>query len=384
MRLPLALSIAVGLLAAPLLAAHWAAPQDRTTTEESSTPERTTTTRDDLERAARDFRIAVYRNFRRNRPEFDRRNAVWRDIHAQWQRDGEPDDDLPALVDWLRRATDASRQGATRPLPLPPEFGATANSVVPPRGATQSPRVATQSPGQSPDKPRVFEPPTAEPPVPPLARRDADASPSTRRADASTLPDVALPISPSLPPPQRAALDIDEPQAAAHEPPRHRSPPLAIDSTATKPELPPADTPVDTPTHTPTETPNHAGRGIDVGEVAIRVAGHNLALATLAEEIGQTDRPSVDQLLGFVERLEALAVRANDLSPYYTLIDAADRGRLRPLASLDEARTLLLARIAEATEAAAADASLPADRRAEQLARLGELALRVKHLAATP
>lgn len=377
MRLPLALSIAVGLLAVPLLAAHWAAPQGGTEAATSSTTAQATATRDDLERAARDFRIAVYRNFRRNRPEFDRRNAVWKDIHAQWQRDGEPDDELPVLVDWLRRATDASRQGAARPLPLPPEFGAAANSIVPPRVATPSPR-------QSPDKPRVFELPTAEPTVPPLARRDADASPSTRRADASTLPDVALPISPSLPPPQRPTLDIDEPQAAAHEPPRHRSPPLAIDSAATKPEFPPADTPVDTPTHTPTETPNGAGRGIDVGEVAIRVAGHNLALATLAEEIGQTDRPSVDQLLGFVERLEALAVRANDLSPYYTLIDAADRQRLRPLASLDEARTLLRARIDQATEAAAADASLPADRRAEQLARLGELALRVKHVAATP
>ncbi|MEX2188655.1 MAG: hypothetical protein WD875_17740 [Pirellulales bacterium] len=346
MRLPLAFTAALVLLAVPLVQAHRADPPDATVTRDSLS-------RDDLDRAARDYRIAVYRSFRQNRAEFDRRNAIWRSIHAQWQRDGEQDGEVAMLVDWLRQATVASRGGATGPLPLPPEFGHA---------------------GETP--PAVVETPVVEPSVAPLLRRDGVSSPSVRRADAGELPSVALPISPSLQPPQRLdAADIDNSSAVAADIPRRSAPAAAIDVPAAPLEIPTSSIPA-------ADSPRNAN-GVDVNEVAIRVAGYNLALATLTEEIGQTQDPSIDLLVGFVERLEAQSVRASDLSPYFDLVDAADRARLRPLAAMDDTRVLLLSRIARAISAWTADDSVSSARRTEQLARLEELQRRVNQLAPT-
>ncbi len=364
MRLPLAFTAALVLLAVPLVAAHRANPSDAVVNDHSAE-------RDDLERAARDYRIAVYRGFRQNRAEFDRRNAVWRDMYARWKRDGENDAESAMLVDWLRQATIASRAGAVQPLPPSPSPG-----VRP----TNTGNVASNDiPSAEPSLPRTLppdaSPPVVEPPVVPLARHDGGSSPIVRRADAGELPSVALPISPSLQPPQRNDVaDIENVESVAEGIPRRSAPAVPIDP----PSLPPE---TEVPT---TDSPRESNAGVDVGEIAIRVAGHNLALATLAEEIRQANEPSIDRLVSFVERLESQAVRASDLTPYFSLVDASERGRLQSLASADDARLLLLSRIAQVIALWTSDATVSSARRTEQLSRLEELQRRVNRLSATP
>lgn len=120
--------------------------------------------------------------------------------------------------------------------------------------------------------------------------------------------------------------------------------------------------------------------GIDVGEVAIRVAGHNLALATLAEDIRKAEGASIEQLASFVERLERHAIRVQDLSPYYALVGETERPRLQPLTGVEPVVELLQQRLTVLNVTLTADASLPEVTRNEQIARIAELERRLNAL----
>jgi hypothetical protein len=342
-RLRLVICAALAPLSLPLLAApDAAAPRARaeapveTSGEAPPTPE--------LERAARDYRISVYRAFRLDRAEFNRRNAVWQELYAKWKAAGQPAGDAALLVAWLRDAIAANNVPTPGSLPLPPEFGLARDKAQP----------------RLPQPPSAT-PPSVELPTPRLARNlPPDITPG-RRADAASLPDVALPIDPAVGqrPQSVTPPDADDPSVAS-DPPRRAAPPTSIE--ADPPELP-------------------AESRVDVNEIAVRVSGHNLAVATLAEEIARSENPTPERLATFVERLEGHAVRFADLSPYYALVEQADRDRLRPLSGIDEARDLLAKRIASAIAATEADASLPATNRAESLARLAELSRRLRAIS---
>jgi hypothetical protein len=97
MRLLLAVSILLALVAIPIVAASDAVFTSMT---QASAP-----TQEDLDRAARTYRITVYNTFRRDRAEFDRRNATWRAIEAKWKAGGERSDELPKLLACLVMST---------------------------------------------------------------------------------------------------------------------------------------------------------------------------------------------------------------------------------------------------------------------------------------
>jgi hypothetical protein len=347
MRLLLAVCISFALFALPLVAASDAV--------EPTAENAPRSTQEDLDRAARTYRITVYNTFRRDRAEFERRNATWRAIEAKWKVDGSRADELPALVAWLERATAASREGSIRALPQ-----------LKHTHVAETPRV----------RPAPRTAPTIEPTVPPLPRPSVAASPPPRVADAAKLPEVPLSISPSIADVPRPA--VDEPAEIASTdgtPPRRPAPAVQLDAPAV------ATLPSDNPP--PGEITEAVVDSIDVDEVAIRIAGHNLALATLSEEIRGLDSPTIEQLAVLVERLESHAVRAGDLSPYYGLVGGSDRDRLRPLASLDEPCRLLDEKISLAIAKVSADATISSASQTEQLARLEELRRRVKQLDST-
>jgi hypothetical protein len=348
MRLLLAVCISFALFALPLVAASDAVDS---TAKNASGP-----TQDDLDRAARTYRITVYNTFRRDRAEFDRRNATWRAIEAKWKADGSRPDELPALVAWLERATATSREGTVRALPQTPQSR-----------VAQAPRVRTTPPATEPK---------IEPAVPPLERPNVESPLPARITDTAKLPEVPLPISPSIAAAPRPAVDkpaeIESPDDAA---PRRPAPAVKLDAPAVA-SLPSGEVMQREPVESDID-------GIDVDEVAIRIAGHNLALATLSEEIRNSGNPTTERLAALVERLEGHAVRAGDLSPYYGLVGESDRDRLRPLASLDEPRRLLDEKISQAIANVSADTTISSASQTEQLARLEELGRRIKQLDST-
>lgn len=79
-----------------------------------------------LERAARDFRIQTYETFRKDRAEYDRRQAAGADLERAWKEAGSNPDDRDTLVDWFEQATAGSRADAIAELPASPTFVAIA------------------------------------------------------------------------------------------------------------------------------------------------------------------------------------------------------------------------------------------------------------------
>ncbi len=76
----------------------------------------------DLETLTRRFRIEVYRTYRNDRSEYDRRRARADAILEAWRERGAPDQDLAILTEWFEAATDASRNSVRQGLPPDPAF----------------------------------------------------------------------------------------------------------------------------------------------------------------------------------------------------------------------------------------------------------------------
>ena len=67
-----------------------------------------------VDHLARRFRMTLYRTFRLDRPEYDRRRATLMQLVKQWKAAGSPADQQHKLVDWLVLATDRSARHARR------------------------------------------------------------------------------------------------------------------------------------------------------------------------------------------------------------------------------------------------------------------------------
>lgn len=71
----------------------------------------------DVETAARAYRIRVYRSFRQNRVEYDRRIERGEEVLTLWRRSGETKVAKQAALMWFLAASEASIRGAEGPLP---------------------------------------------------------------------------------------------------------------------------------------------------------------------------------------------------------------------------------------------------------------------------
>jgi hypothetical protein len=70
----------------------------------------------DIDNAARAFRVRVYRTFRNNRAEYDRRMEQGKEVLSAWSGGGTPAEEQDVLK-WFLAATEASTDGATSELP---------------------------------------------------------------------------------------------------------------------------------------------------------------------------------------------------------------------------------------------------------------------------
>ncbi|HEV2972837.1 MAG TPA: hypothetical protein VGY55_22915 [Pirellulales bacterium] len=120
-----------------------------------------------LEKAARAYRIQVYDTFHLDRAEYDRRRAEWTRLEAAWQTAGKPDRELPAIVSWLATATAQSQPESIGPLPDAPIVtadpqtqpkNANARQVVVPKNSDDARAVGGSEPKpEQPTKPSAAE-----------------------------------------------------------------------------------------------------------------------------------------------------------------------------------------------------------------------------------
>ncbi len=81
---------------------------------------------------ARDYRLQIYRSFRMNRQEFDRRRLAGNNVLRAWGTAGRRPKDGDAVIRWFDVAMRASVSGSTQPVPvLPTIFGPSIGQPVP-------------------------------------------------------------------------------------------------------------------------------------------------------------------------------------------------------------------------------------------------------------
>ncbi len=151
-----------------------------------------------LERHARDYRIQVYRTFRGDRREFDRRRAVWSEVQTAWRDAGNTREEQNKLIDWLTAATLASAGRTLGPLPEPPVFGA---EWLPPSAdeghRPSSPRSAVETNPSviSPARPADVSTPVVESPPRPPTRTTVGDDPTERNVARINLGELAARVA---------------------------------------------------------------------------------------------------------------------------------------------------------------------------------------------
>jgi hypothetical protein len=280
-----------------------------------------------IQRLSRAYRMQVYQTYREQRGEFDRRQRAWREIEAAWIAAGGWPEDQPQLVEWLKSAIWASRPGTLAALPPVPPF-----RLAPP----------TKSPA-----PQIAKTPKPKPAAPPKP------SPRDIRGDGPSAPSSVATIPPRVSPPfiPREAPQADPRRSTAYSP--SLSPPAAPSSNGRTPRRP-ASIPA------PAAEPPNAGRPVaavrlNIDEIAARVAGFNLALAALEQQLDQDGLVSHRRLAPLIDQLADLATRHGDIRPYYQYLSEGEARRLGELRSCVPAIRLSAAKV-HATQRASHDA----------------------------
>jgi hypothetical protein len=342
-----------------------------------------------VEHLARLYRVEVYKTYRTDRPEYDRRIAAWRQTLLAWELAGRLSAEQPRLIAWLRSATETTAARQVN-LPLEPKFGVPDRS--PPQVA-HSPSVPstepfkpatppvtekpTPSPAESLPAPRVDRrPPVPRPAAPAPARRAATEPPVVSRPIAEPLLPAAPPKPKVVPAKPRREVSPAAPRIAQRVGKRQANGLVAPAKVAVARQ---AGAEPARPTEHETET---LAAQIDLGELNVRVTAYNLAMSALTAQLQDTTAWQTERLESVVEELTGLATRRGDLLLYWNLIDGPDRAAVGKLEPPSAAISLLGAKIFAARQQAGAAESgeSPRDQQAE-LQRLDELSRRLAELA---
>ena len=267
-----------------------------------------------IRRLSRAYRMQVYQTYRDQRTQFDRRQNAWRDVEAAWIAGGGWPEEQPRLIEWLKTAIWASRPGTLTALPPAPTF-------APARSSKTRKLQITKSPNQTP-RPSAVAPRTTEP-----SRRSSTSS------VASAAPRVSPPFIPREAPQAAAGRVAGSPSMGAPVGPNPTGQParrVASRSHAVEPGS--AARP-----HDPVR--------VNIDEIAVRVAGFNLALAALEQQLDQEGPFTIPRLTRLVEQLGDLTTRHGDMRPYYQYVSAGEVRRLGELRSCITAIRLAAARI---------------------------------------
>jgi hypothetical protein len=328
-----------------------------------------------VESLTRDYRVEVYSLFHSQRREYDERIEVWKRVEAAWAAHGKLPDEQRQLIAWLRRATDRLRADSSAKLPPIPQFA----ERTPPKANPAAPRIAVAPRG----------PGAADHPVEPAPIA------AGRRQNVSQLPDLdrTVPTIASLPAQHPASPAAGRPASAA---PADTSPPQAL---ATKPlakqrrqvylALRPVERPGEPDGARPTRVADSGLESqpgqIDLDELSVRIAGHNLALSRLAGRLHGKEPWTVRQLSAAVAELEDLTARRGDLFLYWDLIEEQDRAVVGKLQTPAATIALLGARISYVHNSVAGQHANQADADDDtNLAEIDGLSRRLAQLAVEP
>ena len=294
-----------------------------------------------LERAARDYRIAVYSAFRTDRERFEEYRIAWDNAYTAWQRAGSRPEEVPKLIEWLTTVTRQVEQRPSRPGLAPTYNGAKAPVIREPKSAVENPRpgrkkLSAALQGSSP-----------------FAKSPSDISPVLRDRQSAMPPSWDKePVAERNPPlrPQasgpalRTARKPDlgfVPDILASRPVRLPKGPIAPNAHPTVPALAPGPAAsAEKPSllagraavHADIEPQPATSARINIIELKARTEGYNLGIAAVRHRLASETEWTGRKLAQVLVELEDLISRREDLALYHPLVEG--RG-LKPLASSD-------------------------------------------------
>ena len=319
------------------------------------------------EHLARDYRILVYDTFGKDREEFNHRRALWKLIDERWTKFEHTTQRRANLNQWLAEAIEVSQPGAETPLPPAPAWYYEPAEVLAQQDALGDELASANDQGDPFDVSSsdnfVGSPfDSAETPDNPsddsLPQQQADGPFSDLENSDSFVPQDAT-LQDDAPQPDSDRGDSDRGDTG----PSVDSLPNDFDS-ALAPSLPDNQTRLDGDEQ-PESTPDANRAVVDLSgfdeedsadqprERAVvnrelltaRVAGHNLAILQLADELGRRDRWSADTLAPHVDRLIDLHERRGDLVVFVELLEPPQRREFEQMETTRQVVTLLAEKI---------------------------------------
>ena len=281
-----------------------------------------------LSNVTRDYRIEVYRAFRLDRAEFDRRRQVAEDTVDAWRtsrRRGaqESDQDLKKLTKWFSEATASLLSGERGSPPAPPTLGV--RSAKPTRRA-----LTTRAPILDPS---AFGPSAGL--TPRVAPEPGDPTPvATPPRTQSVVPPARVVVAPAI-----VLRVVPEPARSAPEPDaRDRS-----DSSVSTSSPTVVKAIVEPRQAQKSETSERSAR-INLSELSARIRGWNLALMGIENRALSNATPSIDEISKSVNDLQALLQRRRTVALYLSILEPRQIDQVGQLESFEAAIELVLLR----------------------------------------
>jgi hypothetical protein len=302
---------------------------------------------DPLGTAARRFRMQVYESFRTVRPELDQRLQTAQGVLRGWHDRGAKDDEVPQLVDWFRRATQASRLPNIRSLPpyaSPAPVAAAADvaggqPAIDAASDTGADRISKYAP--KPALSRPGGPAERAIPSPSVSDATSDADPAER-------PDVLPLIHDDDLIPQRPQI-ARRPTAERLPLVRLRTPASDAVSVDYRPTAPASATSLSLDDHqdharrpSPAQIPE-----VDLRLLAAKIRSVNLSLAAIDGQLESQPAWTVDQLETATGRLVQLIDSAALVRLYYGAIPGSQRQLIEPIVDTGPIEALLAQRVFE-------------------------------------
>jgi hypothetical protein len=258
---------------------------------------------DDVTRAVADLRFQLEMAFRHDERERDSRLAQLDALVSAWEKSPQSADDRTNLFKWLQKSAGRSLPGALAPLPALPEFSRPSPAVV-----HEVKKVPVG------EKPIVIVPPVAKPPVSVATKPVVENTITPTPVDPLEQEMIALRQPPSLAPGEANTTSVEQP-AMAPRPSVQEQPQLVpgklLASVPAK-EVPKTDEPI----------------GVNLTELAARIAGYHDALDEVETALLRLDAPSLDVVIAQIDELDRMTRDYNFVSLYYGSLTSSERQRV--------------------------------------------------------
>jgi hypothetical protein len=313
------------------------------------------------ERLSRDYRILVYNTYRTDREQFNHRRARWKLIDDRWRKFEHTPQRRAHLNQWLAEAIEVSRPGSTTPLPPAPAWYYEPLEMLAQQDdsedvfASAGDPFDVSSPGDFVDSSMLHTP--------------EDVSAAQRQFDDSVV--EAEEIDPFVADEVVSAGNGIESEGYESEYGETQYDAYGDDSEvdsssdAVPDEFDAAQTsslPENRTQHDTDEAPHVEIDLIELAEderaneqretavvnvdlLAARIAGHNLAVLRLADELGGRDQWTAPTLAPHVDRLIDLHERRRDLVLFLELTEQERRADFQPIETTRQSVTLLAEKI---------------------------------------